>query len=232
VVIITSIFSWLNGISVTILVFCSCIFAIYYTIQSFKAKVKTYPLMAVIAYCMAVGFSGIMISFFWMLMGNDANEVTHITSTLSYSTIGIGFWCAMYITWDVFFDPKFKKPALILLAIVAVVYYIIVFTFMDTMITTQKAAPGEILDNTLTYFSLAWWLGASLFIVILVLLCGSVYRIRTKTSGVVRKKATFLFIGFTLTVFGIMFDIMWIFPYIFIMRFWMAIAWILWHKGM
>ena len=219
-VIITSLFSWLNGISVTILVISSCIFAIYYTIQSFKAKVKTYPFFAGICYCMTIGFSGIMVSFIWMLLGNDANEVGRITNILSYSTIGIGFWLAMYITWDVFFDPKYKKPALTLLAIAAIIHYIVVFSLMFhptyPSVTTQKAASGEILDDTLTYFSLAWWLDAGLFIVIFILLCGSVYRIRTKTSGVVRKKATFLFIGFSLTVFGIMFDIMWIFPYIFI----------------
>ena len=231
-IIITSIWSLLNGTSVTILVISSFIFAIFYTIQALKTNVKTYPFMAGIGYCVAIGFSGIMVSFFWMLLGNDANDVTHITNFLSYSTIGIGFWLAMYITWDVFFDPKYKKPALIILGIGAIIYYIIVYAFMDIMVTTQKAEPGEILDDTLTYFSLAWWLGATLMVIIFVLLAGSVYRIRTKTSGVVRRKATYLFFGFTLTVFGIMFDIMWIFPFIFIMRLWIAFAWILWHKGM
>ena len=230
-VIITSIFSWLNGISITILVVSSWIFAIIYTIRSYKEKVKTYPYMAGIGYCMAIGFSGVMVSFIWMLMGNDANEVTLIANYLSYSTIGVGFWLAMYITWDTFFNPKYKKPALIILAIASVIFYIIVFAFMPIMVTTQKAEPGEILDDSLTLFSLAWWLGATLFIIIFILLCGSVYRIRTRTSGLVRKKATFLFIGFSLITFGIMFDIMWIFPYIFIMRFWMTFAWILWNKG-
>ena len=229
-ILITSIWSWLNGISVTILVVSAWIFAIYYSIQALRTKVRTFPFMAGIGYCIAIGFSGIMLSFIWMLLGNDANEVTHITNILSYSTIGIGFWLAMYITWDVFFDPKYKKPALIILGIGAVIYYIIVYTFMSIMVTTQKAEPGEILDDTLTYFSLAWWLGATLFIIIFILFCGSVYRIRTKTSGVVRKKATYLFLGFTLTITGIMFDIMWIFPFIFIMRFWMALAFVLWHK--
>ena len=231
-ILITSIWSWLNGISVTILVVSSCIFAIYYTIQSLRTKVKTYPFMAAIGYCLAIGFSGIMVSFIWMLLGNDANEVTQITNFLSYSTIGIGFWCAMYIAWDVFFDPKYKKRALIILGINAVIFYIIVYAFMDIMVTTQKAEPGEILDDTLTYFSLAWWLGAALLIIIFILLCGSVYRIRTKTSGVVRKKATYLFLGFSLTVFGVMFDIMWIFPLIFIIRFWMVIGLVLWHEGL
>ncbi len=231
-ILITSIWSWLNGISVSILVVFSLIFAIYYTIQALKTKIKTFPYMAGIGYCIGIGFSGIMLSFIWMLMGNDANEVTHITNILSYSTIGIGFWLCMYITWDVFFDPKYKKRALILLGISSVVFYIIVYAFMSIMVTTQKAEPGEILDDTLTYFSLAWWLGATLFVIIFVLFCGSVFRIRTKTSGVVRKKATYLFLGFSLTISGIMFDIMWIFPFIFIMRLWIAFAFVLWHKGL
>jgi len=228
----TSIWSWLNGIGVTILVFSCLTFAIIFTIKYFKTKVKMYPFNAGIGYCMAIGFSGIMISFIWMLLGHDANEVTHITNFLSYSAEGVGFWLAMYITWDTFFDPKYKKSALIILAILAVIYYIIVYAFMSTMVYTQPAEPGEILDDTLTYFSLAWWMGATLFVLIFILYVGSVYRIRTKTSGVVRKKATYLVIGFSLTTSGIMFDILWITPFIFIVRFWIAAAWIFWYKGM
>lgn len=88
----TSIWSWLNGISVTILVFSSLMFAIIFTIKYFKSKVKAYPFTAGIGYCMAVGFSRIMVSFIWMLLGHDANEVTHITNLLSYSAEGVGFW--------------------------------------------------------------------------------------------------------------------------------------------
>ena len=63
VIIMTSLFSWLNGISNVILVCGAWVFAIYYTRQYFKKKVKMYPFVAGVGYCEAIGFSGILISF-------------------------------------------------------------------------------------------------------------------------------------------------------------------------
>lgn len=228
----TSLFSWLNGISVLILVFGAWVFAIYYTIKYFKKKVKMYPFVAGIGYCEAIGFSGILISFIFALTTGDANQATKITNILSYSTVGIGFWLCMYISWEVFFKPQYKKPALILLAIAGVGFYIIVYGFMDIMVTTPVVEPGEILDDTLTYFSLAWYAMGFIGLFVFFLLAFSFYRVGKKTAGIVKKKATYLFLGYTLLSIGIMLDTMIIFDYIFIVRIWLTFSFYLWYNGL
>lgn len=228
----TSLFSWLNGISVLMLICAAMFFAIYYTFKYFKTKVKMYPYVAGIGYCEAIGFSGILISFISALTTGNANQVTLITNSLSYSTVGIGFWLCMYISWEIFFKPQYKKPALILLAIFGVGHYIIVYGFMDIMITTPVVEYGEILDDTLTYFSLAWYSMGTIGLIVFFLLALSFYRAGKSQAGIVRKKAIYLFLGFTLLSFGVMLDTMLIFDYIFIVRFWLAFSFYLWHKGL
>ncbi len=229
---ITSLFSWLNGISVLVLVVGAWIFAIYFTVQYIKNKVKMYPYVAGIGYCEAIGFSGILLSFIVVLMGEDANKFAHIVSIISYSTVGIGFWLTMYIAWDTFFKPKYKKRALIILAINSIGFYIIVYGFMDIMVYTPKVASGEILDDSLTYFSLAWFAIAIIGIIIFALLAMSFLRIRKKTTGIVKKKATYLFFGYTIMSLGVMLDTMIIFDYIFIVRIFLTFTFYLWYKGL
>lgn len=232
VIIMTSLFSWLNGISDVILVCGAWVFAIYYTRQYFKKRVKIYTFVAGVGYCEAIGFSGILISFIFALTTGDANQVTHITNSISYSTVGLGFWLCMYISWDIFFKPQYKKPALILLAIAGVGFYIIVYAFMDIMVTTPVADPGEILDDTLTYFSLAWFAMGFIGLFVFFLLALSFYRVGKRTAGIVRTKATYLFLGYTLLSLGVMLDTMLIFDYIFIVRLWLTFSFYLWHKGL
>ena len=228
----TSLLSWLNGISVLILVCGAWVFAIYYTIKYYKEKVRMYPYVAGIGYCEAIGFSGILISFIFALTTGDANQVVHITNSLSYSTIGIGFWLCMYISWEVFFKPQYKKPALIFLAISGLGFYIMVYGFMDKMVSTPVVESGEILDDTLTYFSLAWYAMGIIGLTVFFLLAMSFYRVGKKTAGIVRKKAKFLFFGYTLLSLGVMLDTMFIFDYIFIIRLWLTFSFYLWHKGL
>ena len=191
-----------------------------------------YPYVAGIGFCEAIGFSGHLLSFIVVLMGGDANKVATIDNILSYSTIGLGFWLTMYIAWDTFFKPEYKKPALIITAIVSIGFYILVYAFMDIMVTTPKVAHGEMLDDALTYFSLAWFAMGIILITVFAFLSMSFYRIQKKTTGIVRQKATYLFFGYTILSFGVMLDTMFIFDYIFIGRILLTFSLYLWYKGL
>ena len=231
----TSIFSWLNGISALMIVGCALTYGVYFTVHTFKTKNKTkkkiFTYAAILGYLEAIGFSGICLSFIWVLMGRDANEVIHIVPRISYSTAGLVILICLYLAWDIFFKPEYKKPVLIILSIGIIVNYLVIYTFMDTMVRIPKVPRGEILDDTLWEFRIAWWAMTLLLGSLIVFFSGSFIRLLTRTEGTVHKKVTYLFLGFTLTFICCVIDMMLISPFIFINRFFIVIAIIFWWLG-
>lgn len=207
-------------------------FAIYYTYQSFKTEAKHYPYVAILGYLEGFGFCGIVLSFIWVLMGRDANELAFIVPRISYTAGGAAIWICMYIAWDTFFKAKYKKPVLIFLGIGVILYYIVIYAFMDTMVRIPKVPRGEILDDTLWEFRLAWWALMVFIAALLIFFSGSFFRLMGKVKGLVRKKVTYLFIGFTLQFICCAIDMMIITPLIFINRLLICVAVFCWFKGL
>jgi len=193
---IEPVFNWLNGLSAFLVVIGAWLFAILNLRRYFfKSKVLSTLYMAILSIAIAIGWTGITLSFFSVLIhGSTLPEVAAIISYFSYATIPIGSCAVIIISWDLLFTPKYKKVGLAIFCIVYVIYYTFLFmTWNQTVMVSN--VPGQIFDDWLSAISVPFWMiwlivGAS------ALLWGIGFNsFRRKSAGEIRKRAVNLFLS-------------------------------------
>lgn len=183
--------------------------------------------------CEVIGFSGILVGFITLLdVGSISPEIQMVVSIFSYSTVSIGVLSCLYLAWDIFYPPEVKRKAMIFFTIFAVGWYPIVYLFFDANIITNGPPAGEILDDSLAYFSVPWFILLGFAIVVVVSLALSFYRLRAKLTGADRVKATYLFWAFTFLCTGVPADTLMLSEWIFIFRLLLVLSLYCWYKGM
>ncbi len=224
--------SWLNGLSDAALVGVAALFAIYFILQYRTNRKKYYPFVILVMICEVIGFSGILVGFITLLaIGSISAEIQTVVSIFSYSTVSIGVLCCLYLAWDIFYPPEAKRKAMIFFTIFAVGWYPIVYGFFNENIIRLVPA-GEMMDDSLKYFSVPWFLLLGFAIVVLLSLAWSFYRLRAKLTGADRLKATYLFWAFTLLCIGVPADTLMLSEWIFIFRVLLVLSLYCWYRGM
>ncbi len=121
---------------------------------------------------------------------------------------------------------------MIVVTVIALGWYPIVYLYFGENIITNNPLPGEILDDSLTYFSLPWFILLGFAVSILLLLCWRFYRLLAKLTGADRRKAIYLFWGFTLVCIGVPADTLMLSDWIFIFRLLLVLSLYCWYRGM
>ncbi|HMF33854.1 MAG TPA: hypothetical protein VKK79_20680 [Candidatus Lokiarchaeia archaeon] len=202
-----SILTWLNGLSDVVVVGSAFVFACYYLFEYRKKQKKYYPVVAVLMFCIAIGWTGILISFVAALEGNP-NQFVNVTPYFSYATFPVGFFMCAYLAFDVFYDPKLKRSLYLGLAIFSICYYIFTFGFFDLAIQKPPVQVGNLFDDSLSPFWFPYYIVAGVDAINFYLLGTSFYKLRNKISGTERKRTTLLFYAMIFLTAAIVLDIL------------------------
>jgi hypothetical protein len=199
--------NWLNGFSAFLVVICAWVFAVLHLRRYFsKNKTISTLYMVILSIAVAVGWTGITLSFFSVLFtGSTLPEVAAIISYFSYSTIPIGSCAVILVCWDLLFTPKNKKIGLAIFGIMYIIYYIFLFMTWNQSVMVSNVS-GQIFDDWLSWTSVSFWMiwlivGAS------ALLYGAGFNsFRKKSAGEIRKRAIYLFLSTFFIGGGILLD--------------------------
>jgi drug/metabolite transporter (DMT)-like permease len=202
-----TVLSWINGISDVGVVVSGFVFGCYYLFQYRETKKKYYPVVAVLMFCIGIGWTGIFLSFIAALAGNP-NQYVNVTPIFSYITIPPGFIMCTYLAFDVFYDPKLKRALFLGLAIFSVCYYILIYGFFNIAIQKPPVNPGNLFDDSLSPFWVPYYLVAGADALNFYLLGTSFFALRKKISGTERKRSTLLFFAMIFLTAAIVLDIL------------------------
>ncbi len=188
--------TWLNGFSALMLVIVAFIYAIYYVNYYRRSNNKFYISGAVLGFAVALGWSGITLSFLSVVIyGYNLPGLKLYVNILSYSTIPIGSIAVLSIAWDLLLPPKHKNKVLILVGILSIFYYIILFATFDKAVISPDVHKGEIYDDWLSSQELPYYLVWGLVLGNTVIFAWGIIRFLKATTGDLRKRAIWIIIA-------------------------------------
>ncbi len=160
--------------------------------------------MAILTIAMAFGWTGITISFISnLIFGYTA--LSNIISYFSYSTIPIGSFAVVSVSWNLLFSSKNRKLGLGFFCALYLIYYLFLFmTWNQTVLYSN--VPGLVYDDWLSHLSVSFWM-----IWIIVGLSAAIWaigfnRFRTTSPGELQKRALKLLIMSFFIGTGILLD--------------------------
>lgn len=185
--------NWFNGFSALLLVISAWIFGIFNLRRYFDRRSESHLWMTVLAFAIAVGWTGITISFLSVAIhGYNLPGVRELISYFSFSTIPIGAFGVVNISWNLLFSPKYKKLGLSAFLIIFSIYYIFLYLYWNQTVVCPDVLLGGIYDDWLSPISVPYWivwavvgLSASLWLI-------GMQNFRKQTSGELRRRGNYL----------------------------------------
>ncbi len=204
----TSILSYLNGISAIVAVSMAYLFGTLFIIKYLRQRKKLMPYTAIIGFSLGSFHMGTIVSFISLLV-TGLNIDFVLGGYLGMSSVPIGIIDTMYLGFTIF-KPELKTKVLILFIMTAIVYYIaIIFIPSDVFSGTipPQIIPGE---NELVDFAVR---GIVLYLiifyiasVILIVVVGF-YKLSKRITGEEQKKARWISIAFILYAISAILDV-------------------------
>jgi len=204
---IESIFDWLNGITPFIVVLGAWIFALITFYRYSKTKAINTLYMTVLSIAIALGWTGITISFFSILFFNYTRpELANIISYFSYSLIPIGSCAVVIIAWDLLFSPKYKKVGLGFFGVLYVIYYIFLYwTWNQTVLHTDPNT-SLVYDDWLSWTSVPYWIIWIIVGMVTAMWAIGFNKFRKSSAGELQKRVVNLFLASFFIGAGILLD--------------------------
>lgn len=193
---ITTLITWLNGISALMLVCTGFIYVILSLRSIIKTKNKFYLSGLILGLSIGLGWMGITLSFLSVaIYGYNLSGLKLIVNAFSYSTIPIGSLAVLSISWDLLMPPKHKKKVIIGVGILAIVYYIILFATFDRAIVCPDVPPGEIYDDWLSSQEILYYIVWILVLANTVIFGIGIIKFSKAVAGDLRKRAIYIIIS-------------------------------------
>ena len=189
------VFNWLNGLCAFLVVIGAITFAILNLRRYFKNRARSPLYMAVLSLAIATGWTGISLSFLsFLFFGYTLPELASIISYFSYSTIPVGSFAVIIISWDLLFSPKYKKLGLSIFLGLYVIYYVfLVMTWNQTVVPYNVA--GLIFDDWLSVTSVPFWMIWIIVGLNSVLWVIGFNNFRKSSSGGIQKRSIYLLLA-------------------------------------
>ncbi|TFG23311.1 MAG: hypothetical protein EU529_07890 [Promethearchaeota archaeon] len=188
--------SWLNGFSAFLLICTSWILGILILRFYLKEKRKQYLILFIFSAAIALGWTGITITFFSVVIyGYNLPWVKYVISYFSYSTVPVGSTAIIYFTFDVFGAPKFKKPLLVVYFSLMALYYIFLFATFSDAVVVSKVKKGQIYDDWLSPNSVVYYLLLIMVSITSLITLFGFYQFSKMTAGDLKKRAGFIILS-------------------------------------
>ncbi|MBN1802823.1 MAG: hypothetical protein JW891_15040 [Candidatus Lokiarchaeota archaeon] len=194
--------SWVNGLSAFVIVVIAWIFFIRDIFRYRNHKNSIYINGMMIYLSMALGWSGISISFLSVLfLGQNAPWIRSVFFFFSYCTLPIGSFAITSSSWDLVGSPMNKKHILIVAIIISVIYYITFFIeFPYAIHISRLDSINEVYDdwvNPMSFFFVFIWLQTMISTIICAL---GWHKFRKLSTGKLKERTNFLIIA--IPIFG------------------------------
>ena len=188
--------SWLNGFSAFLLVCSAWIMALIILKWYLKDKRKQYIIFFIFSAAIALGWTGITITFFSVaIYGYNLPWVKPVISYFSYSTVPLGATSIIFFTWDVFGAPKFKKPLLVVYFSLMALYYIFLYTTFQEAVVCPDVPKGVIYDDWLSPTSFVYYLLLIMVSITALMTLIGFYQFSKMTAGDLKKRAAFIILA-------------------------------------
>ncbi len=188
--------SWLNGFSAFLLVCTAWILGIIILKFYLKEKRKQYLVLFIFSAAIALGWTGITITFFAVVInGSNPAWVKPVISYFSYSTVPVGSTAIIFFTWDVFGYPKFKKPILIIYFSLMALYYIFLYATFQQAVVCPDVPKGVIYDDWLSPESVVYYLLLIMVSITSLITLFGFYQFSKMTAGDLKKRAGFIILS-------------------------------------
>lgn len=187
------------GTSASIILITGYVTAIGCFIRSKKQKNRFLLWVGIFLACMGSFYLGTVVSFISLLI-TGTNLPTNIVGQLCYSWAPIGITVAMYVGLTMI-NKKFAKPVAIIYALTAILYWWGLWFAPNLNIASDVAkanTAGDVIDIQLIWV-VNYVTAVYLVSLGLTMISGFLY-LAIKSAGLIRKKAIYQTIGFTLFV--------------------------------
>ncbi len=199
-----TILGWLNGFTAFCVVFCGCLFGIFFIFKGIKIKAKLLSYAGLMIILTGLLYLGPCVDYFTILSINHNLDNSYgLYGILSYIWITPGIVVMMYIGFELVL-PKIRNIVIIMYSFLGLIFlYHILFNTMDTFDFKYPGNSGsDIIDSNFAQGSIAYILIISFVISIIGFnVIGSLIR-SFQSSGIIQRKFIFLSLGFL--IFAIM----------------------------
>jgi len=161
-----------------------------------KQKVVTFLSGILLGFAVALGWTGISISFLSVVIyGYNLPWVKGVISYFSYSTVPLGSFAIVATSWNVAGSQKNKRKALAIVALYSALYYVILYSTFNQVVAYTPTPRGELYDD--------WILSETLFFYILwgEVLIGAVvtavgfWKFYEQSTGSLRRRSLWLLLS-------------------------------------
>ncbi|MHA1263764.1 MAG: hypothetical protein ACTSRS_00870 [Candidatus Helarchaeota archaeon] len=181
--------NWLNGFSALILVISAWISGIFNLRRYIERKTNSHLYMTILAFAIAIGWTGITLSFLSVAFyGYNYPGLKNIISYFSFSTIPIGSFAVVNISWDLLFSPEKRKYGVSLFIILYAIYYFFLYFTWNATVIIPDVPPGGIFDDWLSSFSIPYWMIWAIVGLSALLWAIGINNFRQKSTGELRKR--------------------------------------------
>ena len=172
-----------------------------------KDKKKQHLVTVVLLIAIALGWTGITITFFAVVIyGSNPYWVKPVISYFSYCTVPVGSTAIIFFTWDVFGYPKFKKPIIGVYFSLMALYYIFLYATFQQAVACPPVSKGEIYDDWLKTTSVVYYLLLFMVSITAVMTIIGFNKFRKMTAGDVKKRAGIVILASFIIAPGILLD--------------------------
>ncbi len=198
---------FINGFSALALVCSAFIIGIMFLKNGIKTKGHVQFVGLALSLAVAFGWMGITITYLSVLFyGYNLPWVKGVISFFSYSTIPIGAFSVMYVTWDVAGAPKNKKIVLILFTTYSIFYYILLYATFSEAVVCFDVPAGEIYDDWISPTSMIYYILWGEVVLASGISGIGWLKFSKRSSGELKKRANLLLIASGLVGFSILAD--------------------------
>ncbi|MHA1931193.1 MAG: hypothetical protein ACW96X_01560 [Promethearchaeota archaeon] len=199
---------WIDGITASGVVIFGIVMGFFFYYESRKRNAKLLTFLGLANLFAGLMFLGVFLDFLFVLTINENIVNNGIVALLSYIWFAPVIISAMYIGVELI-APKIKKPTLIIILIISVVFEIVIFIDPINSFNFIPAIPDSpginLIDYNVNLLTLAGMLmGGLLLLVIIFLGLGFLYK-AIQSSGEIRKKFFLLSAGsICFCIFGLL----------------------------
>ncbi len=191
---------WLDGLTASLIVFSSVIFGLYSFYKSIKLKAKLLSIAGIVMIFVGFLWLGPTVDFFLKLIWNTNIDPRHFYVLLSYTWVAPALFFSMYLGGELLI-PKYKWLLVIIFLFLGEIFELFLwiqpyqsFDHIDVLIT-DGLIDASFNRGHPTFIMVAVFLVSAL----IFLGIGSVVKAKQAT-GLLRKKFTYLSIGFIIFV--------------------------------
>ena len=190
-----SLLGFVDGITSIGIVFFSVLFGLITLYHARKLKAKLLAIAGLTMICLGAFWIGPSIEFFLVLLTGNNYNPEYLYGWICYMWIAPGVVVSFYLGAELMVPEK-KKIIVGIYGILGIIFEILLFGFVNQTFIFKPHGEGDLTDSGFNWgFPAAWLIGVFLASLLIFLVIGFAIKAKQAT-GELRKKFSFLSLGF------------------------------------